>query len=220
MRKQFIQALINTGNYNIVLADGEFSNLPTFISLLKNAKTLISCDGATGHLIKHNIEPDVIIGDCDSLNPKIMVRYSQKIIKIAEQDSNDLTKAINYLYNKKLDTVIILGATGKREDHTLANIALLAEYSKLLRDVCIISRYGVFTVHNGVAQIKCQIGQQISFFAINNNTRISCAELKWPLDKFNLSNWYNGTLNQATAKMINIETNSHVILYRSFEIKP
>lgn len=219
MRKQFIQDLINTSNYNIILADGEFSNLLIFISLLKNAKTIVGCDGATKHLIKHNIEPSVIIGDCDSLNHEIIKRYRHKTIKIAEQNTNDLTKAINYLHSKELDNVIILGATGKREDHTLANIALLVEYNKLLKSVCILSKYGVFTVHNGISQIRCQIGQQISFFALNNNTRISCAGLKWPLDKFNLSNWYNGTLNQATAKIINIETNSDVILYRSFELK-
>ena len=219
MLKQFLQELTHQNNYNIVLADGEFSNLKIFHSLIKNADTLISCDGATKHLIKHNIEPSVIIGDCDSLSPEIIAKFCHKIIRIAEQNSNDLTKAINYLHNKKLDNVIILGATGKREDHTLANIALLVEYSKQLKKVCIVSKYGVFTIHNGITQIKCQIGQQISFFAVKNNTMISCPELKWPLNNFNLSNWYNGTLNQATAVELNIETNGDIILYRSFEIK-
>ena len=219
MRNQFLQDLISAGNYHIVLADGDFPNLKIFLSLLKNAKTLVSCDGATKHLLKYKINPDIIIGDGDSLNQEIINKFKHKIIKVSEQNSNDLTKAINYLHSKNIDNIIILGATGKREDHTVANIALLVKYQQILKKVCMISQYGIFTVHNGESRVKCKIGQQISFFAINNKVIVSCLDLKWPLDKFNFANWYCGTLNQATKEELNIKTNSDIILYRSFEIK-
>lgn len=219
MLENFLTQLVNGTDYNVVLADGEFPDSKAFLSLLTNAYTRICCDGATKHLLKYNIEPSIIIGDCDSLDESIVNRFNHKIIKISEQNTNDLTKAINYLHEQNLDNIIILGATGLREDHTLANIALLTGYNHQFKKVCMISQYGIFTVHTERSEVACKIGQQVSFFAINNNTKISCLELKWPLEDFILSNWSCGTLNQATAENLHIEVNDTILLYRSFEIK-
>ena len=47
------------------------------------------------------------------------------IVHVTEQETNDLNKAFRYCLANGWTDIVILGATGKREDHTLGNIGLL-----------------------------------------------------------------------------------------------
>ncbi len=207
--------------FNIILANGEFPKQQILIDLLNNAKKLICCDGAINSLEKHNIKADYIIGDCDSIPTELQNKYKDSIIKIDDQNINDLSKALNLAVDLKLDNIIILGATGLREDHTLANIALLAKYSRLFTNIAIISDYGIFTAHQQNCKLATIPHQQISFFTLDPQVEISSSELKWQLDKLKLSAWNSGTLNEATTNYLNLQiAGEHsVIVYRAFCVK-
>ena len=77
-------------------------------------------------------EPDVVIGDMDSLRPALQKAYSKILVHIGEQDDNDQTKAFRYILEHfpAVDAIHILAATGKREDHTVGNLSLLMEYAR------------------------------------------------------------------------------------------
>lgn len=219
MLKNILQQTYPLAKHNVIIADGLFPKNKYLQDLILTSDTIICCDGAINKLIKHNIDPHYIIGDCDNLNPIIQSKFADKIIKITEQNNNDLTKAINFAKKLKLDNIIILGATGLREDHTVANIALLADYIKLIKSVAIISDKGIFTAHSKECQLNTIIGQQISLFSLNPNTLITCNDLKWKLDNYKFNSWNNGTLNQAISNLINIKATDTIIVYRAFEIK-
>lgn len=219
MIKDILDNIYPLNSFNIVLADGKFPKDSYLQSLLSAATVVIACDGATKRLIHHNIIPDYIIGDCDSINPSIYNKFRQIITKIDDQNCNDLTKAINLATAIGLENIVILGATGLREDHAIANIALLIEYSKQIKHIAIISDYGIFTVNNGTNNIKTVPGQQISLFSLINNTVINCQELKWPLLNCKFKLWNNGTLNEAIGDKITIVSNKPIIIYRAFCIK-
>ncbi len=219
MLKNILQQIYPLAKHNVIIADGLFPKNKYLKNLILTSNSIICCDGAINKLIKHNVEPHYIIGDCDNLNPIIQSKFANKIIKITEQNSNDLTKAINFAKKLKLDNIIILGATGLREDHTIANIALLADYIKLIKTVAIISDNGIFTAHFKNCQLNTIIGQQVSFFSLNLNTFITCNDLKWKLDNYKFNSWNSGTLNQATSNFINIKATDTIIVYRAFEIK-
>ncbi|MBY0379891.1 MAG: hypothetical protein K2P99_05765, partial [Burkholderiales bacterium] len=119
----------------------------------------------------------------------------------------------------QLDNIIILGATGMREDHAIANTALLSQYSSIFKNIAIISDYGIFTVNNGKNIVKTIQGQQISFFSLHPDTIINCTGLKWNLDNFKCALWHNGTLNEAVSNTIDINSNAPVLIYRAFCIK-
>lgn len=206
-------------NYNIILANGEFPATDEFVNLIKNAKSKIACDGATKHLLQHNIEPTIIIGDGDSLAEDMFIKFHDKILKITDQNSNDLSKAVNWAHTNKLDNIIILGATGLREDHTIANVGLMVEYMTKFKSISMLSPYGIFTAHIGKNLVQTIPGQQISFFATQNNTQISAPNLKWPLKDYILNSWHCGTLNEATSNTLSIKSSNYIILYRSFDIK-
>ncbi len=220
MLQQILSQIYPLDKYNIIVANGEFPSHPFLLRLIKNAKTLICCDGAIHKLSSRHITPEYIIGDCDSLQILENGILNDRIIKLPDQNSNDLTKAVDFVHTQlQLDNIIILGATGLREDHTLGNIALLAEYINNIDNISIISEYGIFTVHNKSSKLSTIKGQQISFFTLDHESSISCKELKWQLKNHKFRKWYQGTLNEATANSINIEIIGTIIVYRTFEIK-
>lgn len=206
--------------YHVVLANGEFPHHEYLHDVIVNAQSIICCDGAVNKLVKHNIEPDYIIGDCDSLHPSIQKKYADKISKIAEQSSNDLAKALNFAKQTlELKRIVILGATGLREDHTLGNIALLLKYLDSFVTLAMISDFGIFTPHHSTSTLLTIPGQQVSFFSLNADNVFNCEELKWPLNQLKLSAWNTGTLNEATQERLTLHVTYPAIVYRTFEIK-
>lgn len=220
MLQQILSQIYHLDKYNIIVANGEFPSHPFLLGLIKNAKTLICCDGAIHKLSSYHITPDYIIGDCDSLQILEDGILNNRIIKLPDQNTNDLTKAVDFACTKlQLDNLIILGATGLREDHTIANIGLLSEYINKVNEISIISEYGIFTAHSKSTRLSTIKGQQISFFTLDHESSISCNELKWPLKSHKFLKWYQGTLNEAISNHVNIEVSGTIIVYRAFEIK-
>jgi thiamine pyrophosphokinase len=205
--------------FYVIIADGRFPKHKYLHNLLTNATKIIACDGAVTSLVKHNIQPNYIIGDCDSIKPKLYKQFSHIITKDSDQNTNDLTKAVNLAVKLQLSNVVIMGATGMREDHTIANIVLLVEFYQKIKHITMVSDYGVFSVHQGVATIPTIKGQQISLFAPLDNTIVSCKELKWPLANYSFKLWNSGTLNEAVGNSLTINCNWPVIVYRAFCIK-
>ena len=206
-----------------ICANGLFPTDAQVIALLQNGSPIIACDGALNTLAQHNIIADFAIGDGDSLDGgKLQDFVKNPYIQIDDQNTNDLTKAINFIaenygYNHP---ILIFAATGLREDHTLGNIALLEQYAARFDKVAMVSDFGILeSLPAGKHRLNSIPGQQISFFCFNQKTEISCAELKWPLVSKNFPALNHGTLNQANADHINLECNGNLVVFRAYEIK-
>jgi thiamine pyrophosphokinase len=220
MLDKILPLIYPINEYDIILANGEFPKHTYLHGLILKAKNIICCDGATDKLLQHRIEPSYIIGDCDSLSNEIHQKYRDRLTIIRTQSSNDLSKALNFAKSiLKSKHIIILGATGLREDHAIGNIATLTKYSNSFKTIAMISDYGMFSVHTGRSILKTIAGEQISFFTQYPDNQISCPELKWPLIKLKLPYWNNGTLNEATGATLTLTVSCATIVYRSFELK-
>ena len=184
-------------NEVVILADGEFPSSPHLIKELTSAEFLICCDGAINSLVANNIEPDLVIGDLDSINANLKHRFASKLVHIPSQDSNDLTKAADWARNKGYKNVKIYGATGKRDDHSIANIFLLRNYSSWFDSVQIVSDYGWWQPINKTTQFDSFAGQQVSIFSSSQPKPLFSSGLRYPLNGLILSDLYMGTLNES-----------------------
>ncbi|MDE6822569.1 thiamine diphosphokinase [Bacteroides acidifaciens] len=194
----------------VILANGEYPTHPLPLQMLEEAKFVACCDGAANEYISRGYTPDVIIGDGDSLSPEYKERFSPIIHQIADQETNDQTKAVHFLQEKGFRKIAIVGATGKREDHTLGNISLLMEYMKEGMEVRIVTDYGVFMPINGTQTFESHPGQQISI--INFGAKELKGEgLVYPLSDF--TNWWQGTLNEATANEFTIHCTGEYLIF-------
>ena len=181
----------------IILADGLFPSSEKVQNLLREAETIVCCDGAAQKLLDFGVEPDYIVGDLDSLSAELKQRFTQKIIQNTDQETNDLTKAVEFCISKNWKQIVILGATGLREDHTLGNISLLCDYKKQLDKVAMISDFGTFTPIFETTTFNSYLGQQVSIFALNQKTKLTFNGLKYPVTNQSFTSWWQGTLNSA-----------------------
>ncbi|NDV67290.1 thiamine diphosphokinase [Dysgonomonas sp. 25] len=198
----------------VILANGDFPCHPIPLSILKGAQYIVCCDGATDSLVRAGIVPDAIVGDCDSLSDENKERFAHIIHRIREQDTNDLTKAVNYCIGIGRKKITILGATGKREDHTLGNISLLCQYMQHT-DVEMITDYGSFIGTNTDGLYESYPKQQVSFFCLDR-CHITTHGLVYPVQNQIFDSWWQGTLNEAITDEFGIDTDGRIVVYRAF----
>lgn len=200
----------------VIVANGRFPKSNMIIGILRNANYIICCDGAINKLDSHDIFPHIIIGDMDSANPTLLEKYKDCILKVEEQDTNDLSKAFRYAIELGFNKLTILGATGKREDHTLANISHLYRFNREVHTE-IISDYGIWSCCSKTTKFKSHPGQQVSIFSNFPATKVFSENLRYPLNGMTLDELWKGTLNESTSDNFKlIFEEGEIIVFRAF----
>lgn len=207
----------SNNEFTVIIANGDFPTHKYPKLCIAKANYIICLDGAIEASLNNNIIPNIIIGDGDSISDTLKKKHEQLFVLNSNQDTNDLTKAVNYCIEQEKRKIKIVAATGKREDHTLGNISLLLEYMGKV-DVEIITDYGIFTPISSTTKFESAAGQQVSIFNINNSP-ITSHNLKYPLKNMILDNLWKGTLNESLGNWFTIDTKGKTIVYRTFEVR-
>jgi len=203
-------------SFTVIVADGNFPQHEIPLGYLKNAKRIICCDGSAEDLLNAGMHPDAIVGDMDSLNVELADRFADRLYIDENQDNNDLTKAIDWCIESGYDDLVIVGATGKREDHTIGNISLLVEYIKNV-NVIMVTDTGILRPFLTSSEISSFPGQQVSIFSIDPETEVTSSGLRYPLRRTKLKNWWVATLNEALGESFSLEFKfGRVIVYLKF----
>ena len=207
----------------VIVGNGQFPKKEYPLYLLESADYVVCCDGALDTYLRHfrgrNLRrPDVVVGDMDSLSKKTAERFRDIAVKIDEQETNDQSKAFHYILEHfpDVDTIHILGATGKREDHTIGNLSLLMEYAREMRrqdcgrtvSVDIVSDWSTAFAITDSCTLDVGAGRSVSIICPDNSLNIKSEGLVWPTDNVVFDNLWQTTLNRASADRISL-TFSH-----------
>ncbi len=187
----------------IILADGSFPEHEIPLGLLMNAERIICCDGSADNLVKAGFIPYAIVGDLDSVSEEVAEAFSDRLFRDSDQETNDLTKAVRWCTERGYKDLVILGATGKREDHTIGNISLLVEYAAEA-EVMMVTDTGILRPFLRSCTFPSIPGQQVSVFSVNPETEITSRGLVYPLVRKKLRNWWEASLNEATGEKIEL----------------
>ncbi|GAB6159082.1 thiamine diphosphokinase [Desulfotomaculum varum] len=92
---------------------------------------LLGVDRGALFLITNGRQPDLAIGDFDSVTPEefALIRQASKQCLACDpvaKDETDTELAFNWALTRRPREILLLGVTGCRLDHTLANLHLLA----------------------------------------------------------------------------------------------
>lgn len=203
-----------------ILADGDFPRSGKVLETLLGSEYIICCDGATKALVKFGLEPNLIVGDIDSLSPDLQKQFAGIICHCTGQEDNDLTKAVRKAAELAPESILILGATGKREDHTIANISLLADYLEMAAPATIemLSDYGRFVVRDCSSEFEAVPEQEISIFSFDQTLNIHAEGLAYPTDKVVFNSLWKASLNKALQHKFTLELNHRApyIVYFAF----
>ena len=197
----------------VILGGGDYPTHPLPLSLLQNAPRVQCCDGAAAEYIRRGHIPWRIVGDCDSIPDDIRRQYADRVVVISEQETNDQTKNVIYARDHGFKRIAIVGATGRREDHTIGNISLLTEYNKMGLDVRIYTDHGMFVICSGSTDFAVRPGTQISIFNWKAHGFTSSG-LKYPLYDFDAL--WMGTLNEATEDVVSISADGVYIVFVNY----
>jgi len=199
-------------NTVVVLGNGAFPVHPEVLNLLRTAPRVVCCDGAVRGLLRAGREPDFIVGDMDSLCPDLAARFSDRLVCIADQQTNDQTKAVHFCAARGWTDVRIVGATGLREDHTLGNLSLLGTYLSLPVQVCSLTDHGIFLAVRQRVQIPCIPGQVVSVFSFTPQVPLTTRGLQYPLHDRPLLHWWEGTLNRTVGTSFELDFSNGVFM--------
>ena len=211
----------------VIIGNGDFPKKEYPCELLRRADVIICCDGALraflrnrDKIFKSRRDPDIVIGDMDSIPPRLFKEYSHIAVKVSEQDDNDQTKAFRYLLEHwpQVRTVHILGATGKREDHTIGNLGQIMEYARLFGSsghpaegeiyVDAVSDFSTAFALTDSCELFVGEGRNVSLFSPDNSLNIKSEGLVWQTSGVVFDNWWKATLNRASADSVRL-TFSH-----------
>ena len=197
----------------VILANGDYPSAKLPLQILADAPYVVCCDGGANEYIAQGHLPDVIIGDGDSLSEENRSMHVSLIYYNPDHKTNDQTKAIQFLFSQGKQRIAIVGATGKREDHTIGNISLLIEYMRMGADVCMYTDYGVFIPCKDTCVFDCYPGQQVSIFNFTAKG-LKSKGLAYPI--YDFTTWWQGTLNCCTDTSFTIEAEGEFLIFLNY----
>ena len=183
------------------------------LDIIKNAKILICTDGSANHLNSLSKEPTYIIGDLDSIDKS--KTFDCKIIHDKRQDNTDLEKAIEWIYSEGYRDVIILGATGMREDMSLINQFLIFKYFKKINITVVTDHFTIYCIE-GDEEIDSFENQLVSLVPENRAT-VSSKGLQFELDKTNITIDGKNVSNRSKKDIFKIVSSEKLLVFLSHE---
>lgn len=115
-----------------VIVSGGMLEEDFVLPILKSEETefVIGVDKGLEFLYKHEIKPDYIVGDFDSVSRELVDYYREELnVPIREfnpvKDASDTEIALRLCLGLNRKSILILGGTGNRTDHLWANVQCL-----------------------------------------------------------------------------------------------
>lgn len=196
-----------------IVANGQFPNHPLPLQILYESKTIICTDGSANLLIDKGINPNVIIGDMDSLLIDNKA-FSGQFIKDSNQENTDLEKAFEWCIKNNVKTINVLGASQQREDHSITNLYLLSTYCDAI-NLTYVTDYFSITCHEGNRIFSSFKNQIVSILPVKHIQDISTENLKYNLSDEELPISSRGISNQSLNDNFTINSSGKIWVFRS-----
>jgi thiamine pyrophosphokinase len=113
----------------VIFANGILPDLAAAKRQLRQDDTLVAADGGLHHIQGLGLQPNLLIGDLDSVSAADIQALEDAHIAVlrypSEKDETDLELALDWSAGQGFRSILIVGALGGRLDQTLGNLFLL-----------------------------------------------------------------------------------------------
>lgn len=162
----------------IVLVGGGAVNESLLQTVVDRGYPVVAADGGANLLREMKIDPQLIIGDMDSLARQHVHTSGTKIVTIPEQDTTDFEKC---LYSTSAPLYLAFGFLGGRLDHSMAAVHCLTKYRKL-KKVIAVDEVDLMYVPTGPLQLTLPVGSRLSVVPVSPLSFRASEGLEYPLD--------------------------------------
>jgi len=174
---------------------------------------VIGADRGYFTLVKNGFSPDVALGDFDSYKGK--VDCENTIVYPVKKDFTDSALAIEYAVQRGYEKILVFGGIGGELDHTLANVALIADYTEKGIDIAFVDGENVlFAIHNSQVMLDKEASGRISVFSFGDKAYgVYESGLLYSLDNATLENRIPlGVSNELVGEKSRISVESGTLL--------
>lgn len=184
----------------LIIANGEECSAELLGQLLEWSPTVVVLDRAIDRVLERGIKVDVLLGDFDrGFDPShyLSLQTPMEIVVAPDQEKTDLEKAFDYLIEKGHRAANVIWATGRRADHTMHNLTIIASYRDRINIVLLDDYSRVILLPRKFEKWYTK-GSIISLIPINQANGIHTENLLYPLNGESLSLGYRtGSSNSA-----------------------
>lgn len=155
---------------------------------IKPGAFVIAADAGWQRARELGVAPQLVLGDFDS-SPIPQGIQAPCITLPAEKDDTDMHFAAGQAIERKFTSVVILGGTGGRADHTMANYATLLYLAKHgVQNLLADENTEVRCLLPGSIEIEANSGCYLSVFAYGGTAEgVTLQGVKYPLNNARLS---------------------------------
>lgn len=215
---------------NIVIISGGTLEKGFASALVKKRESivLIGVDGGLQFCYDHQLVPDYIVGDFDTIDASVLEIFKAKKGVVTKQynpckDVTDTQAAVSLAIecmkkaeNRKSSCIYLLGGLGSRLDHTLANIGCLQEALASKVQMKIVNSNNCMYLHNQDFTVKKKelcYQEYLSLIALEKVTGLSIKGMKYEAEDLELSILSgHGVSNELLGEVAEVTFSSGVLL--------
>ena len=123
--------------------------------------------------------------------------YNSTIVYLEDQSKNDLEKSISWCVNQGIKELELFGFSYGRDDHHLANLFIMKDFSDKVRMKMYTDKSLIFCI-NEHSTFLSKANQTVSIFTFTKKTTITTTGLKYALKNSSLTSPSQGISNLST----------------------
>lgn len=176
----------------LIVSGGTEPSKELLLKYKNKASFIIGVDKGCNVLYKYNITPNLIVGDFDSGDLKVVEYFKNTGIEVRKYSTHKDYTDTHLAYNiaKELGDVkkiYLLGATGTRFDHSLGNLGLFLNSLEDEIYLEIVDDNNIMFIVDRKTTIKNRKNKVLSFHGLSDEVRnFTIKNAKYELERYNL----------------------------------
>lgn len=173
----------------VILSAGPVEDSERLRPLLKTDDWIIAADGGGRLAAALGVKPAVLVADFDSSAPPDTGGDTEIVRLPTEKDWTDTQAAAMLALDRGSRDFLLLGCTGGRLDHTLANIAVLLYLLRRGADALMADERNFLRLYGpGRYRVERRAGYKLSLFPYGGEVEgITVKNVRYPLEKARLT---------------------------------
>lgn len=169
----------------VIVLGGDAPGAELLKSCMRDADLVIAADSGLAAFDAAGLEPDLLVGDMDSVPQEILNKYEGRLPEHRLQcikDDTDGVDALDLAIARGASQITLLGALGGRLDHALANVMLLVRAQRKGVKAEILSETVRISRVDGYAFLSGAKGDTVSFLPLGRAEGVTLRGFFYPLD--------------------------------------
>lgn len=170
----------------LLIGNGTLPGAALLERLARQATFILAADGGADKARAAGIQPDLVIGDLDSL-----ASAPEQVLRVPRQDNTDLEKALDWLTAHRAERVCIVGSVGGRWDFSIGNFLSVYSYLPALDIYFAGDGWKIYPLVQGT-QKAVRPGARVSLIPFTACTRVNLSGTQYPLTNAQLALGHTG----------------------------